>query len=253
VETLSPFTVVSLTAIPGILCVFFAVLATRKALGCQIAVSAVERPSVSGFSDDSLKHRLKHAPIRRYLAGGMLLRAGTFPATLLMFRFASGSGTFSLTVLGFLLSSLMTIATNLAVVRGLLPGPPRLLFAVAAGTLPLSSLLLSQQHPIPALYLLSMFFWGIGEAAATLGLKIRGASLWPASLRNQGFALFELVATLLSLLVWPLLAYLWDSYHAGTGMGLSAILALAGGLVLRGTTGIPDSRPSTDPVTGSKS
>jgi hypothetical protein len=228
---LTPFRIVLLGAIPGLMCLLFAIRATQRALLCQNPSLKDEGLGREG-SFTSLQHNLHHPKIRLYLLGGTILRAGTFPATLLMFRFTSGAGPFTVTVLGFLLASLATVLTNLGVVRGLLSGSISRLVSLALFTLPLSSLLLSQEHPLPLLYLLSMLLWGIGEAGSTLGLKVLGASLWPSELRSRGFALFELAASLLSLLVWPILAHLWDAGHTAWGMELSAFLALAGGMIL---------------------
>jgi MFS family permease len=228
----SPFAVVTLSVIPGVFCLGFAVWATRRALLSQRSAQVPAGASPVPISASVAKNLLGGAPARRYLLGGMLLRAGTFPATLLMFRFTEGSGTFTVTVLGFLLSSLLTVLTNLGVVRGLVSGTPSRLFLFSLLTLPLSSLLLSSRQSVPALYLLAMMLWGIGEAVSTLGAKVLGASLWPSELRSQGFALFETVATLLSLIVWPMLAHLWDTGHTEAGMTVSALFALAGGWIL---------------------
>lgn len=231
---LSPFAIVDLTIVPGLLCLLFAVLATRAALRHRVQADGPPAPSRGGILSGAVRHQLGRPEVRRYLAGGALLRAGTFPATLLMFRFVAGSGTFSVTVGGFLLASLFTILTNMAIARDHIKATSSRLFVLAILTIPLASMLLAPAHPDPRLYLLSMALWGAGEAASSLGLKLRGIGLWPPVLRSPGLALFEFGASLLSLMVWPLLAHLWDQGHTGAGMAIAALLSLAGaGLLIK--------------------
>lgn len=228
---LSPSRILFLTIVPGVLCVAYSVSATRTALRARIET---DHQSVAGQEAEpaSGEAPLHSHALRAFLLGGVLLRAGMFPATLLMFRFADSGGSFPVTVGGFLLSSLMTVGVNLAIARRRLSSSPRILLGASGFLISLSALLLSGTHPAPILYLLAMTAWGSGEALASVGLKVRGAILWPPALRTRGFALFERMAAFLSLLFWPLAAHLWDLGQTEAGMGMAAAAAATGGLIL---------------------
>ena len=231
--SLATSSILALSALPGILCIAFSISATTHAR--KVAASLplpAPHPSGEGFFSPSLKERLALPSIRRYLLGGLLLRAGLLPATLLMFRFAATDGRFAITATGFLLSSVATIIGNLLIARKILPGDPRPLFFLSAFLLAVSALLLAPAHVLPAGYITAMIVWGVGEAFATVALKVRGAALWPPTMRGRGFALFEILAALLSLLLWPVEAHLWNTGKGLAGMGLVAFMAMAGGLIL---------------------
>ncbi len=229
--SLSIPSLLALSAIPGILCIAFSIGATSQAR--QVAIlSSPPPPSEGGFFSPAMKERLATGSVRRYLLGGLLLRAGLLPATLLMFRFAATDGRFSITATGFLLSSVATICGNLLIARKILAGSPGPLFFLSALLLPLSALLLAPDHILPAGYMAAMALWGLGEAFATVALKVRGAALWPSPTRSRGFALFEMMAALFSLLLWPIEAHLWNTGEAPIGMGLVGLMAASGGLVL---------------------
>ncbi|MCL5284607.1 MAG: MFS transporter [Nitrospirae bacterium] len=228
---LSPAHLLFLGALPGVLCLAFSVLATRRAAAEQRKTQD-GHASAPGLFSSSVRGHLIRPDIRIYFLGGTLLRAGMLPATLLMFRFASEGGSFPVTVVGFLLASLLTVLANLGIVRKILPQSPRPLMGIAAFLIASSALLLARGGAHPAAYLLAMTAWGAGEACAMVGLKVRGAALWPPELRSRGFALFEISAALLSLLLWPLLAHLWDRGETAFGMGVAALAAAAGGGLL---------------------
>ena len=228
---LSPSRILFLTAVPGTLCVVWSVIATQTALSARIASfgeSARDLPPLS-FSGQGPSDR---PDVRAFLLGGVLLRAGMLPATLLMFRFTDSGGSFPVTVAGFLLASLMTAGANLGIARKRIPASPGFLLGMASLLIALSALLLSGTHPAPLLYLLAMAAWGTGEAFATVGLKVRGATLWAPELRTRGFAIFERSASLFSLLFWPLAAHLWDMGQTMAGMGMAAAAAATGGILL---------------------
>ena len=240
---ISPSRILFLTAIPGILCVTFSILATRTALLARIDPDG-NTAALRGLQGASGVDPMLHPTVRHFLLAGILLRAGMLPATLLMFRFADSGGSFAVTVGGFLLSSLMTVGANLAIARRRLPTSPKFLLGAAGTLLALSTLFLAGARPTPFLYLLSMTAWGCGEAFASVGLKVRGAALWPPELRTRGFALFELSAAFLCLLFWPLAAHLWDLGRTGVGMGIAAAAAATGGLLLARS---PDKAPAPPP------
>ena len=233
--SLSISSMIALSALPGLLCIAFAVVATTQA---QRVVESRPSPSPAPplrnkpFFSPALKSHLALSPIQRYFLGGLLLRAGLLPATLLMFRFATTEGRFTITATGFILSSLATIVGNLLIARKILSGSPRSLFLLSALLLPVSALLLSPTHVLPAGYMAAMILWGAGEAFATVGLKVRGAALWPSELRIRGFALFEILAALFSLLLWPIEAHLWNTGASLASMGLVAFMGASGGLFL---------------------
>jgi hypothetical protein len=239
---LSPAHILFVAGLPALLCLAFSVLATRRAVAERLAPPPPGQAATGpGFA--SLRGFLGNPGIRGYFLGGTLLRAGMLPATLLMFRFAMEKGSFPVTVAGFLLSSLLTVLANLAIVKRLLPQSPRALLSIAALLLALSALLLAPPGARPLDYLLAMMAWGSGEACATVGLKVRGAALWSPDLRSRGFALFEISAALLSLVFWPLLAHLWDRGETVFGMGLAAMSAAAGGAILVFGGGAEGRRP----------
>ena len=237
---LSPAHILFVAALPGLLCVGFSVMATRRAVTDRLTPLPAET-APPGPGTSSLCRLIALPGIRTFILGGTLLRAGMLPATLLMFRFASEGGSFPVTVAGFLLSSLLTVLANLAIVKGLLPKSPRTLMGIAALLLALSALMLAPGGASPPAYLLAMMSWGTGEACATVGLKVRGAALWPPDLRSRGFALFEISAALLSLILWPVLSHLWDRGETVLGMGIAALAAASGGAVLLRNQGRPES------------
>nr|EES52733.1 MAG: probable transporter protein [Leptospirillum ferrodiazotrophum] len=231
--SLSISSMIALSALPGLLCIIFSVIATAQAQKVVASGPATDRPlSNEPFFSPAIQSRLALSPIRRYFLGGLLLRAGLLPATLLMFRFAPTEGRFTITATGFLLSSLATIVGNLLIARKILSGSPRTLFLLSALLLPVSALLLSPSHVLPAGYMAAMILWGAGEAFATVGLKVRGAALWPSEMRSRGFALFEILAALFSLLLWPIEAHLWNIGESLASMGLVAFMGASGGLFL---------------------
>ncbi len=237
---LSPAHILFVAVLPGLLCMGFSVIATRRAVSKRLAPLPASAAS-PGPGSGLLSGVMSLPGIRTFILGGTLLRAGTLPATLLMFRFASEGGSFPVTVAGFLLSSLLTVLANLAIVKGLLPKSPRSLMGISAPLIALSALMLAPRGAHPVDYILAMMAWGAGEACATVGLKVRGAALWAPELRSRGFALFEISAALLSLLLWPVLSHLWDIGETGLGMGIAALSAAVGGAVLLWGGGSPQS------------
>ncbi|MGC8529782.1 MAG: MFS transporter [Leptospirillia bacterium] len=231
--SLSIPSMIMLSALPGVLCIVFAVVATSQAQRVlESEAPPIAPPSKDPFFSPALLSRLSLSPLRRYFVGGLLLRAGLLPATLLMFRFAPTEGRFTITATGFLLSSAATVAGNLLIARRILPGSPRTLFLLSALLLPVSALLLSPLHVLPVGYMTGMILWGAGEAFATVALKVRGAALWPSELRSRGFALFEILAALFSILLWPVEAHLWNMGASLASMGLVAFMGASGGLFL---------------------
>ncbi len=230
--TLSPISLIALSGIPGILCLVFAVAATRRATQILHTDPPADSGAHENFLSKNLKTAIKRPEIRSYFIAGILLRSGLLPSTLLMFRFASSHGTFLAMASGFLLASVATVLVSTAIARKIVSGSPKTLFFSSAILLSATYLLLASPRASFPLYLLAMILWGTAEAASGVALKVRGASLFPPALRSRGFALFEIACALAALLLWPIEARLWDAGQTLLGMGIAATTAAAGGILL---------------------
>ena len=221
-----------LTSIPGALCFFWAVSASQMA---QTQTSSLpqgnrERSSPKGFPKAILSSG-QNGWIPTLL-GGTLLKISIFPATLLMFRFNEQSGLPIMMGIGFILSSVVHVASGLFLSfkplqpekrLDLLPGPVILSFAI--------TLLLDPSGGTIA-YMIGMSLWGAGEIWTTIAVKTRVASQLGPDQKSKGFSQLEIFTTTGMLLFQPAAAWAWEHGHSIDVLGITLVLIATGTLLM---------------------
>lgn len=220
-----------LTSIPGALCFFWAVSASQMAQTQTSSLTQGNRErSSSGFPKDIVS-RGQNGWIPTLL-GGTLLKISIFPATLLMFRFNEQSGLPIMMGIGFILSSVVHVASGLFLSfkpiqpekrLDLLPGPVILSFAI--------TLLLNPSGGTIA-YMIGMSLWGAGEIWTTIAVKTRVASQLGPDQKSKGFSQLEIFTTTGMLLFQPAAAWAWEHGHSIDVLGITLVLIATGTLLM---------------------
>ncbi len=232
-----------MTSIPAALCFFWAVSASRLAQKqtSSLKQEGREKTSPKHFSTNLL-YRGKKGWIPTLL-GGTLLKISIFPATLLMFRFNEQSGLPILMGVGFILSSVVHVASGLFLSfkpitpekrLDLLPGPVILSLAI--------TLLLSPSGGTTA-YMIGMSLWGAGELWTTIAVKTRIASQLGPDQKSKGFSQLEIFTTTGMLLFQPAAAWAWEHGHSLDVLGVTLVLIATGTLLMLRTKAIPQDSP----------
>lgn len=222
-----------LTAIPGALCFFWAVSASEMAQKHKDALQ--DWKAKEQRHPEILPRGMIPAGQEGWIStllGGTLLKISIFPATLLMFRFNEQSGLPIVMGVGFILSSVIHVASALFLSfkpinpekpYDLLPGPTLLSLAIA--------LLLAPSGGTAA-YIAGMSLWGAGELWTSIGVKTRVAARLGTDQKTRGFSQLEIFSTMGMLLFQPAAAWAWEHGHSLNVLEVTLALIATGTLLL---------------------
>ncbi|MDA8059093.1 MAG: MFS transporter [Leptospirillum sp.] len=230
---LSVPTLFYLTAIPGTLCFFWAITASNMAR--KKTVSPPESSDTEQAPSPSFARGVLSTGGKGWLStllGGVLLKVSIFPATLLMFRFNEQSGLAIMMGVGFILSSVVHVASGLFLSfrqinpekrLDLLPGP--LLLATAI-------ILLLGPASGTAFYIAGMAVWGAGELWTSIAVKTRVSSRLKTDKKNRGFSQLEIFSTMGILGFQPAAAWGWEHGYRIKVLEVTLALITAGTMLL---------------------
>jgi hypothetical protein len=149
-----------------------------------------------------------------------------------MFRFNEQSGLPIVMGIGFILSSVVHVASGLFLSfrpinpekrYDLLPGPTLLSLAIALLLAPFGG---------TAAYMTGMALWGAGELWTTIAIKTRlAARLGPAQ-KARGFSQLDIFGTMGMLLFQPAAAWAWEHGHSLNVLEVTLALILTGTILL---------------------
>ncbi len=204
-----------LTAIPGALCFFWAVSASKMVQKHTLSLSGGSSGD-QGPPKDFLKGTLSAGQDGWIptLIGGTLLKTSIFPATLLMFRFNEQSGMPIIMGAGFILSSVIHVASGLFL--SFKPIDPEKRFDLLPGPIILSLAIILLLLPSGGSmnYIAGMSLWGAGELWTSIAVKTRVSSQLGAGQKNKGFSQLEIFSTTGVILFQPAAAWAWEHGHS---------------------------------------
>ncbi len=238
--TLPARLLLTLTAIPALLCVLSARSATRHT--SRLTFGPEPTPTLAGSRETDQGPEEPNAPLPHggwlgLLLGGTLLKISIFPATLLMFRFSEQGGQAIIMGVGFILSSLVHVGAGLFLSfrpimarqkRDILPGPLALAIAMTLLLFPAPG-----SFEERGFYLAGMALWGAGELWTTVVVKTRvSRAMGGKRNKTKGFSQLDILTTAGLIAFQPAAAWGWEHGYTRIVLGITLTFLLAGTALL---------------------
>uniref|UniRef100_A0A7C3R2S0 MFS transporter n=1 Tax=Leptospirillum ferriphilum TaxID=178606 RepID=A0A7C3R2S0_9BACT len=222
-----------MTALPGMICLWFVIRATR--LAGEMSSEEPGRPVSSGLmAGDPPDRRLL-----LFLSSHFLIRMGLFPATLLMFEFGKNTGLDHLMGIGFIMASLAHVGAAMFLSESR-KGSPWQLVTTGAVLLAIALSGLAVGNNRTGFYLAGMILWGVSEVLVTVGSKSLVPLLSGESRRLDAYVWLEISGAGGMLALQPFVSRLWDRGDTSAGFWMAAGATGIGILLLAVARSMPD-------------
>lgn len=221
--TLSAPTLLEMTALPGLACVWLSFRATRRAR------IASEHPDIPVIPTEKIRKSAR--ALFLFLSAHLLIRMGLFPATLLMFQFGKNTGQERMMGAGFVLASVAHVLCAILLTGDRKRSPWTLIFA-GASLLVLALSCLGAGDNRTDFYLAGMTLWGVSEVLVSVGSKSLTGILSDGAGRLKAYSWLEISGASGMLLLQPVVSEMWDRGKMAEGFWTGAAAAGAGLLLL---------------------